>query len=85
MDAMARLSELNDWDLQPELNIHDDLTWLRVPEKKMDDIAERILDVMLKVTFPWINVPITVEMSTGDNWMELEEVGTFASNTWAKT
>ena len=82
MDAMCRLSELNDWELQPEINIHDDLTWVRVPEKKVEQIAEKIITVMLDVPFDWVNVPITVEASVGDNWMEMDEFGAFSSDEW---
>jgi DNA polymerase I-like protein with 3'-5' exonuclease and polymerase domains len=84
MDAMCRLSELNDWELQPEINIHDDLTWVRVPEKKVETIAEKIITVMLDVPFDWVNVPITVEASVGDNWMEMDEFGAFSSDEWSK-
>ena len=84
MDAMSRLSETGDPDLQPELQIHDDLTWLRVPEKNVDVIAEKVIDQMLRVPFDFVNVPITAEMSVGENWMDLEEVGTFASDEWKK-
>lgn len=84
MDGMSRLSETGDWELQPEINIHDDLTWLRMPENKVADCAEKIITAMLDVPFPWVNVPITVEMSIGDDWMNMKEYDTFASDTWFK-
>lgn len=85
MDAMGRLSETGDPVLQPEINIHDDLTFLRVPEKQAEEVAEKIITEMLRFPdFPWINVPMTVEMSMGKNWLELEEFGTFSSDTWFK-
>jgi DNA polymerase I len=85
MDAMCRLSETGDPELQPELQIHDDLTYLRVPTKRVDIIAEKVIDHMIKVPFPWAHiVPIQVEMSVGPNWEEMEEVGTYASDTWHK-
>ena len=84
MDMMGRLSEGGDPELQPEINIHDDLTWLRVPEKRVDDIAEKILNIMLDVPFDWVNVPITVEGSVGANWLEMSEFGVFSSDTWFK-
>ncbi len=84
LDAMSRLSETGDPNLQPEINIHDDLTYLRVPEDKVDTIAERIIDMMLDVPFKWVNVPISVEMSCGTNWGNLEEVGSYSSDTWEK-
>lgn len=84
LDAMDRLSETEDPELQPEINIHDDLTWARVPEGRVDDIAEKILGIMLKPAFPWINVPLTVEGAIGSNWLEMEEFGTFSSDEWFK-
>jgi uracil-DNA glycosylase family 4 len=84
LDAMCRLSEKRDPELQPEINIHDDLTFVRVPEERVDVIAEQVISMMLAVPFSWVNVPITAEMSVGENWMELEEVGTFSSDEWGK-
>lgn len=83
-DAMSRLSETGDPELQCEINIHDDLTYLRVPNKRVDIIAERIIDKMIHVPFKWMNVPVTVEMSCGPNWADVEEVGVYSSATWGK-
>lgn len=83
LDAMSRLSETRDPERQPEINIHDDLTFLRVPVKCVDDIAEKVIDTMLRVPFKWAHiVPITVEMSMGKNWCEFEEIGTYSSDQW---
>ncbi len=82
MDAMCRLSETGDLELQPEINIHDDLTFFRIPTKRVDEIAEKIINGMLAVPFDFVNVPITVEMSVGENWLDMEECGTFSSATW---
>jgi uracil-DNA glycosylase family 4 len=84
MDAMSRLSEIGDPELQPEINIHDDLTYVRMPADRIDDVAEKIINEMLAVPFKWVNVPISVEMSVGDNWLDMEEVATFSSDTWFK-
>lgn len=82
LEAMNKLSESGDPALQPELNIHDDLSFFRIPEKKVDDYLEKIIDAMINMPFDWINVPITAEASIGYNWLELEEVGTFSSDQW---
>lgn len=85
LDAMSRLSErCSDEDdvLQPEINIHDDLTFLRVPEAKVEEYTEEIITEMLKVPFDWINVPITIEVAHGDNWRDMEEIGDFSSDEW---
>ncbi len=84
LDAMSRLSETGDPDLQPEINIHDDLTFLRVPTKRVDVVAEKIIEHMLAVPFDWVNVPISVEMSLGSNWADLKEVGVYTSDNWGK-
>jgi DNA polymerase-1 len=89
MDAMCRLSETGDPELQPEINIHDDLTFVRVDERRADVVAEKVIKIMLDVPFKFINVPITVELSEGLNWMPqddavnpdgMEEVGKFSSD-----
>jgi DNA polymerase-1 len=90
LDAMSRLSEKKDPEIQPELNIHDDLTFIRVNKRRMDIVAEKVIDAMLSVPFEWVNVPIVVEMSVGPNWCDLEElknekketISVYASDTW---
>lgn len=85
LDAMSRLSETGDPELQPEINIHDDLTFLRVPEGRFEDIVPKVVDHMLAVPFRWAKiVPISVELSVGYNWMKMEEIGVFKSNEWFK-
>lgn len=84
LDAMCRLSETGDPALQPEINIHDDLTYLRVSEATMDEHVEKVLDIMLDVPFEWVNVPITVELSAGYDWMSLEEIAKFSTEDWWK-
>ena len=84
LDAMSRLSETNDVELQPEFQIHDDFTFLRVPEERCDVIAEKVLDIMLVVPFDWMDVPVTVELSYGPNWADTKEIGVYSSITWKK-
>lgn len=84
IEAMSRLTETGDPVLQPEIQIHDDLTFARIPESRVDETVEKILDVMLKPVFSWINVPITAEVSLGSNWLEMEDAGTFSSDEWFK-
>lgn len=83
-EALSRLTETGDPELQPEIQIHDDLTFVRIPEKRVDEITEKILDIMLKPVFPWFNVPITVEAAVGPNWLQMEEFGVFSSDEWWK-
>ena len=85
MDAMCRLSETGDPELQPNMNIHDDLTWIDVPADRVDVLAERMIGMMLDVPFSWAKiVPISVEASIGENWLDMSEFGTFSSDEWGK-
>ena len=83
VDSMVRLSRLaletNRGYLQPVLNIHDDLTFL-VPKKELDSALEVIIKEMLKIRWPWINVPLSIEVEQGKNWHEMHAVGTFRSD-----
>lgn len=83
LDGMCRLSETGDPLLQPEIQIHDDLTWVAVPVEKVDYVADKALDVLLTPSDEFkdfICVPITLEMSIGDDWLKMEEVGVFSSD-----
>ena len=65
--------------------IHDDISFLR-PEKEIDNNAKTVIDTMLNCPFEWTKiVPISVEMSVGQTWDKLEEVGTYANDTWNMT
>jgi len=83
VDAMNRLSIISQLEdkpyLQPRINIHDDLTFY-LPKRGLDSALERIIYEMLNVPFNWISVPISVGVSTGPSWGELEEIGVFKSN-----
>jgi DNA polymerase I-like protein with 3'-5' exonuclease and polymerase domains len=58
--------------LHPRLNIHDDLSFF-IPDD--DKVLEESLDVitreMLVFDFPWVNVPLSVEISIGPNWADV--------------
>lgn len=83
-DAMNRLSEMEEPQFQATLEIHDDLTFLW-PKNKIDEYAQVVIEKMLYVPFEWAHVvPIEVEMSVGDDWASLQEVGAYASDTWKK-
>ena len=75
VDAMCRLDRLG---IQTVMVIHDDVTSY-VPDKDLDDTLPIIAEEMCKVPFPFINVPIAVEMTAGLNWYDQEEIGTFKS------
>jgi uracil-DNA glycosylase family 4 len=83
IDGMNALSEKEDWYFQPICNIHDDLTSI-FPVKGFDDYAEEKIDTLLTKTYPFLNVPLVVEMSIGPNLCDMDEIGKYASNTWKK-
>lgn len=83
MDAMARLSETGDPVLQPNLQIHDDLTFI-VPVSEVADRVDQIVDAMLDLKFDFINVPISVEVSVGRSLYDMEDVLTASSDTWKR-
>jgi DNA polymerase I-like protein with 3'-5' exonuclease and polymerase domains len=84
-NAMNRLSYMaattDQWHLHPVLNVHDDLTFF-VPDK--DSLLEDALNVitreMLVFSYKWINVPLSVDVSIGKNWADLESIGKFWSH-----
>lgn len=81
-DAMARLTELRRADLQPNMEIHDDLTFIW-PEDKVEEYARIVIDIMLSCPFEWARiVPLGVEFSVGPNWFEQKAMGEYFSDTW---
>ena len=73
---MNRISEIasktKQWHLQPRLNVHDDLSFY-LPEKDLDDSLDLIVKTMLDCRFDFVNVPLSVEVSIGTDWYNLEE------------
>ncbi len=84
-DAMNRLSYQavteRVWHLHPRLNIHDDLTF-SIPDspKVLDESIETIYRTMLTPPYKCVNVPLSVKLSVGKNWYEMETVGKFWSH-----
>ena len=80
LDAMSRLSEMEDPRYQPMLEVHDDLTFL-VTKSDVDAVSEIIINTMVNCPFEWAQVvPIEVEMSVGENWLDKKETGSFISD-----
>jgi len=79
LTAMCALSELDPDKYQPIMEIHDDLTFLW-PENEIDERAEVVIREMVKPRFDWVNVPLGVEMSVGDNWCDLKKGREFESH-----
>lgn len=83
VDAMDRISEFSYKedipDLQPILNVHDDISWYLL-EEFLDEFLEEIVYQMLDCSFDFINVPLVVEVSVGENWYNKQPIGEFASD-----
>jgi uracil-DNA glycosylase family 4 len=82
MDAMCRLSEMEDPRYQAMLMVHDDLTFCW-PKAEIEKRAEVVVRELITLPFEWTRiVPIEVEMSVGEDWVHMQEVGKFANNSW---
>ena len=84
LDAMDRLSEaaqeLEEWQFQTRLMVHDELGFW-IPKKTIDRDLEFIAYEMLQCKhFPWINIPLCLEIGKGPNWYDQEEVSTIYSD-----
>lgn len=80
MDAMNRLSKMGDRRLQANLQLHDDLSFIFDTENDFEECAPIILDTMLDGSaFPWICVPLSVEIEFGPTWADTEPLGTYNS------
>lgn len=62
----------------PMMEIHDDLTFLWHPDE-VEKKSEIVITEMLKHRFDWINVPLVVERSIGDDWADTKSAGEFES------
>lgn len=65
--------------LNPALNVHDDLTYM-TPKAERERMVPIIVEEMCKHRYDWINVPLVVEVSHGQDWANLEEIGVFRSD-----
>lgn len=79
MNALSEMAdELDDWELQPGFNGHDDLSFIMHDRNLMPNI-ETIAYEMCKPRFDYVNVPLIVEVSIGSRWDKLEEIGKYSS------
>lgn len=83
-DGMCRLSynarQSGQWYLHPVLNIHDDLSMI-VPDddKTVEETIEHTCKIMLTPPYDFINVPLSVECSVGEDWFKMQDIGRFSS------
>lgn len=61
------------------MNVHDDLTFFLPDDSQVDERIKYLAKEMVKVRFGFINVPIIVEVSMGDNWADCKEIMKFSS------
>jgi DNA polymerase I-like protein with 3'-5' exonuclease and polymerase domains len=63
------------------MNIHDDLV-LDVPDDPqiLEEAIETVYRVMLTPGYDFVNVPLSVSCSVGNNWLEMEDIGKFWSH-----
>jgi len=84
LDAMTRLSKLDHDKLQANMEIHDSLDFFW-EKSEIEKLSEIVIDEMLRVMYPWINVPLVVERSIGKDWCNMvEDSEKYASDTWEK-
>ena len=78
--ALCHLAYIEDqWEYQPRLNVHDDLsTWLA--KKTRDERVAVMVREMCRHRFPYINVPLVVEVSVGPDWANLTEIAKYRSD-----
>jgi DNA polymerase-1 len=74
--AWDSLSRERNRYLQPVMMIHDDLTFI-FPRKRLEEYIDIAVDHMTRINFPWINCPLEVEVSTGQDWANLKEIGKY--------
>jgi DNA polymerase-1 len=77
-EALIRLSQYEDDALQPVMMIHDDLSFI-IPNQRLNECVDIILHEMLRCEHLWLNVPLAVEVSIGQDWCNLSKVGQFES------
>lgn len=64
--------------LAPFLNVHDDLT-LRVPKREAPYVIKEMQRIMTAKPYPFVQVPLAIEISQGQNWYEMEEICTYVN------
>lgn len=82
-EAQMALSERADMEcdpeLQPVLNVHDDLTF-NIADENLEPKIDIIAREMCLPRFDYINVPLIVEVSAGERWDRCEELKVYRSN-----
>lgn len=79
-EAMCELIKLG---IKVILNVHDDIT-----SYVHDDLLEKqvltIAQTMCSISKPWLNIPLSVEISYGEDWYNQKAIDTFLSTDFIK-
>jgi DNA polymerase I-like protein with 3'-5' exonuclease and polymerase domains len=67
------------------MNVHDDLSSY-FPEETLEDDIKTTAQYMCLCPFDFIkNIPLSVEVSIGDNWADKETIATFTTRDFSET
>jgi DNA polymerase I-like protein with 3'-5' exonuclease and polymerase domains len=58
----------------PRINVHDDLSFILRDDSDLELRIQRIAAIMAKARFPWLIVPLMIEVSVGYNWADVSEI-----------
>jgi len=76
------MNKVCDSGIETVMQIHDDITSY-VPDDSLEPTIDSIANIMCDTSdYPWINVPIAVEITAGPNWFDQEEIGVFKSTEY---
>lgn len=82
--SQTALEDPSRWYLQPNLNIHDDIT-LYLPDETIEDDIDFIAKTMTTSRFDFINVPLVAEVEIGPDWGNQYVYGEYSSDSgWAE-
>jgi uracil-DNA glycosylase family 4 len=85
MNSLSEKADIDeDPDLQPVVNVHDDLTF-DMPDESLETKIPIIAREMCLPRFDYINVPLVVEVSIGERWDGLEEIKVYRSDVLFST
>ena len=86
LDALFRCMkigyEANEIKYQAAFEIHDDITFF-LPDKTLKEDIDFIGRQLVRSPLKYINVPLTVDCSVGDNWAECKDFKTFDSRSYS--
>jgi len=86
-DAFCRLYELSVEtgiaDIAPRVHIHDELIF-EVREELVEDVIELATQEMVKPSFDFISVPLTVKVTVGTRWSDMEEAGAVTGKVYGQ-